>query len=134
MNIIQTSINLIKYDKIKADESLSGKDDLADLARDILANGLINPVVISEDNVLVFGYRRFFACKGLGKKTIAAIKSGLLTTIMEPAKYTRPTNKELGNFALRLRKKGKTWREVSDIMNIPARTLQRYTKECYGDN
>ncbi|MFN2354055.1 MAG: ParB N-terminal domain-containing protein [Desulfopila sp.] len=65
---MKTSIKLIKVDKevrIRYDIG-----DLEPLIDSISKVGLINPIVIDEDNNLVAGYRRLEACKKLGFKEV----------------------------------------------------------------
>src|SRR5690349_14604873 len=40
--------------------------DIDELARDIAANDLVQPIVVTKDRELVAGYRRYQACKQLG--------------------------------------------------------------------
>jgi len=47
--------------------------DIGELAADIQKNGLIQPIVISRDNVLLCGDRRLKACQSLGMVEIDAI-------------------------------------------------------------
>ncbi len=46
--------------------------DLKDLAKSLSEHGLMNPVTITEDKVLISGHRRIEAAKLLGWKTIEA--------------------------------------------------------------
>lgn len=61
---MKTSIKLIKVDKAVRIRSDIG--DLEPLIDSISKVGLINPIVIDEENNLVAGYRRLEACKKLG--------------------------------------------------------------------
>jgi len=65
---MKTSIKLIKVDKAVRIRSDIG--DLEPLIESISNVGLINPIVIDEDNNLVAGYRRLEACKKLGFKEV----------------------------------------------------------------
>lgn len=63
----------IAIDKIVVDEALRIRKEVGNL--DVLQSsiekvGLINPVMIDEDNNLIAGYRRLNACKKLGWKEI----------------------------------------------------------------
>ena len=63
----------IAIDKIVVDEALRIRKEVGNL--DVLQSsiekvGLINPVMIDEDNNLIAGYRRLCACKKLGWKEI----------------------------------------------------------------
>jgi len=57
-------------------EDLGNLDGLAASIRDY---GLIHPIVVDEDNVLVAGQRRVAACKSIGLTTIDARRFGELT-------------------------------------------------------
>jgi len=57
----------VKIEDIVVNERIRKEfGDVSDLARDIDENGLINPITITKDNVLVAGERRLEACKLLG--------------------------------------------------------------------
>lgn len=56
---------IIVKDRIRKDTG-----GMMELINDIKANGLINPVTINTDHVLLAGYRRLTACKALGMKDI----------------------------------------------------------------
>ncbi len=65
----------VAIDKIIVEESLRIRKDIGNL--DVLQSsiekvGLINPVMIDENNKLLAGYRRLSACKNLGWKDIEA--------------------------------------------------------------
>ena len=62
---------IIPIDKIKVGDRIR-KDfgDISELAKDIEANGLINPPVINKDYVLLAGERRLRACRSLRWKQI----------------------------------------------------------------
>ncbi len=65
----------IAIDKIQVNEEIRIRKDTGDLemlGKSIGEVGLINPVLIDEDNNLVSGYRRLSACKNLGWKEIEA--------------------------------------------------------------
>lgn len=47
--------------------------DIASLAEEIKAVGLLNPVTVSSDLRLLAGYRRLEACRSLGWEKIPAI-------------------------------------------------------------
>jgi DNA modification methylase len=48
--------------------------DIDDLAESIREIGLIQPIIITKDNELIAGHRRFLACKKLGFKSISCVK------------------------------------------------------------
>ena len=56
---------IIVKDRIRKDSG-----GMMELINDIKANGLINPVTINTDHVLLAGYRRLTACKALGMTDI----------------------------------------------------------------
>lgn len=56
---------IIVKDRIRKDTG-----GMMELINDIKANGLINPVTINTDHVLLAGYRRLTACKVLGMEDI----------------------------------------------------------------
>ena len=63
----------IDIERIKVDESSRIRQDLGDLAsleKSIQQVGLINPILIDENDSLVAGFRRLSACKKLGFKEI----------------------------------------------------------------
>jgi len=57
------------------------KDNINFLAESISNKGLIQPVIITQKNILVAGHRRLTACKKLGLKTIPCIKKTFLCTL-----------------------------------------------------
>jgi len=64
----------VKIEDIKiADRIRKDYGDLDELARDIAENGLINPPVVTPDNVLIAGERRIRACKMLGWEEIPVV-------------------------------------------------------------
>ena len=58
---------IIVKDRIRKDAG-----GMMELINDIKANGLINPVTVNTDHVLLAGYRRLSACKALGWTDIPA--------------------------------------------------------------
>ena len=56
---------IIVKDRIRKDTG-----GMMELINDIKTNGLINPVTINTDHVLLAGYRRLTACKALGMEDI----------------------------------------------------------------
>ena len=56
---------IIVKDRIRKDSG-----GMMELINDIKANGLINPITINTDHVLLAGYRRLTACKALGMTDI----------------------------------------------------------------
>ena len=63
----------IDIERIKVDETTRIRQDIGDLAsleESIQQVGLINPVLIDENNALVAGFRRLSACRNLGWKEI----------------------------------------------------------------
>ena len=63
----------IDIERIKVDETTRIRQDIGDLAsleESIQQVGLINPVLIDENDALVAGFRRLSACRNLGWKEI----------------------------------------------------------------
>jgi ParB family chromosome partitioning protein len=63
----------IDIERIKVDETSRIRKDIGDLAsleQSIQQVGLINPILIDENDTLVAGFRRLSACKKLGYKEI----------------------------------------------------------------
>ena len=63
----------IDIERIKFDESSRIRKDIGDLAslqQSIQQVGLINPILIDENDTLVAGFRRLSACRNLGWKEI----------------------------------------------------------------
>ncbi len=60
--------NIIIQERIR-----TGASDLDDLKKSIAAVGLIQPVILTNDNVLISGFRRLNACKELGWTHIPVI-------------------------------------------------------------
>lgn len=61
--------------KLIADEgeiSRHPADYIEQLAQDIAANGLLQPIAVTEDNRVIFGHGRYLAVKLLGLKTVRA--------------------------------------------------------------
>ena len=44
--------------------------DVTELALSIDSDGQLQPIIINQDNVIVGGHRRYYACLSLGKTTI----------------------------------------------------------------
>ena len=67
-------VKLVPISEIKVKNRVR-KDlgDIESLVRSIQENGLLQPVVISSDNVLIAGERRLTAMKRLGWKEILAV-------------------------------------------------------------
>jgi ParB family chromosome partitioning protein len=47
-------------------------EEVDELAQNIKQNGLLQPITINQDNIIVAGHRRYYAHKKLGHKTIKA--------------------------------------------------------------
>lgn len=60
--------SIVVNDRIRKDFG-----DIEQLAGDIKTNGLIQPIVVSKDGVLLCGERRLRACKSLGMKEVDAV-------------------------------------------------------------
>ena len=63
----------IDIERIKVDEAARIRKDIGDLAKleeSIRQVGLINPLLVDENNTLVAGFRRLRACRNLGWKEI----------------------------------------------------------------
>ena len=59
----------IDIERIKVDETSRIRKEIGDLAslqQSIQQVGLINPILIDENDILVAGFRRLSACKNLG--------------------------------------------------------------------
>lgn len=57
---------IVIKDRIRKDPSAK----IMDLINDIKKNGLINPITVNTDKVLLAGFRRYLACKAIGMKDI----------------------------------------------------------------
>ncbi len=74
----------IKIDEIKVGKRIRGEaGDLATLKDSIKAIGLINPIIVNENNELLSGYRRYLACKELEMEEIEA---KIVTTLNDKVK------------------------------------------------
>ncbi len=65
----------IPMERITVEEELRIRQepgDIASLEASILKVGLLNPILVDEDNRLVAGYRRLSACRNLGWREIEA--------------------------------------------------------------
>jgi ParB family chromosome partitioning protein len=63
----------IDIERIKVDEASRIRKDIGDLAslqQSIEQVGLINPILVDENDTLVAGFRRLSACKNLGYKEV----------------------------------------------------------------
>lgn len=66
-------IREIEIDKIKVrDRQRKYIGDITPLKKSMKELGLINPIIVSDDNVLIAGYRRLLSAKELGWKKIPA--------------------------------------------------------------
>lgn len=74
------NINDFSYEILLSDIKLGSncRDDdfmaIEELAKDISKVGQLQPVVISSDNILICGFRRYYAIKSLNKEKILAYK------------------------------------------------------------
>jgi len=75
--------------------------DIDELAESIRVNGLIQPVVVTDDNILVAGGRRLAACQKLGLTDIPAVKLGTLT----------PAQREMLELEENIRRLDLSWQE-----------------------
>jgi ParB family chromosome partitioning protein len=80
--IEEIEVYKIRVDSEKRIRKHSGKD-ITKLKKSIQKLGLLHPIIISEDNRLLAGYRRLSAMKELGYKTISAIIKTNLTELDE---------------------------------------------------
>lgn len=71
-NISATNVKEIRLDKINISKRLRdiNKDIIAPLSDSIQKNGLLNPITINQNNVLITGYHRYKACESLNYETI----------------------------------------------------------------
>ena len=67
--------------KILKGRRVFDKDNINFLAESIDNQGLLEPIIITQKNILVAGHRRLTACKQLGLKTIPCIKKTFLCTL-----------------------------------------------------
>ncbi|MCX8095900.1 MAG: ParB N-terminal domain-containing protein [Spirochaetes bacterium] len=66
-------IREIEIDKIKVrDRQRKYIGDITPLKKSMKELGLINPIIVSDDNVLIAGYRRLLSAKELGWNKIPA--------------------------------------------------------------
>lgn len=68
---IKTDDIIVKYRARKDD------GDIAELQDSIERCGLLNPIIIDVDNVLIAGGRRLQACRNIGKETITVCRLGI---------------------------------------------------------
>ena len=66
------SVNISIDDIIVSDRVRTDVQNIGSLAESMQKNGLMNPIVITDKNKLVAGFRRLQAAKSLGWKTIEA--------------------------------------------------------------
>ena len=114
---------IIPIDKIKVGDRIR-KDfgDISELAKDIEANGLINPPVINKDYVLLAGERRLRACRSLRWKQIPV-------TMMDTRDAEHELNIEISENDVR---KEFTKSERVDYMKRLLRIEQAKAKERQG--
>ncbi len=105
-------------------------DDIEGLAKDIKVLGQLQPVLLSKDNRLLAGYRRYNAIKFLGIKEIYAMKlektyDEIGDNLLLQIQYSENENRRnLDNFQLSkvfndLKTHGKNQKEISEIFNKP---------------
>lgn len=102
-------MKLIEIEKIEVNNRMrKAKDSKVDeLADSIKMIGLINPITVTQDNVLVAGYHRYLALKQLGYETTEAHYMDLseldaeLVEIDENLKRNELNDFELGHFLQR---------------------------------
>ena len=71
-NISATNVKEIRLDKINISKRLRSinTDIIAPLSDSIQKNGLLYPITINQNKVLIAGYHRYTACKELNYETI----------------------------------------------------------------
>lgn len=115
------------------------KQDVADLMADIKQNGLLQAIgVRREDNKIIYGNRRFLACKHLGLKTIRAdIYEGVSDTdlmilnLAENIKRRDITFIEIGRIVTLLKEQGLKPSEIAVKLNM---ALSRVTRLLHSYN
>ena len=51
-------------------KDIYGDENVQELADSIRKNGLVNPLIVNQDNVIISGHRRYYACLSLGMKEV----------------------------------------------------------------
>jgi len=69
--------------------------DTDELEKSIEKNGQLQPIIVNQDNFIVGGHRRYFACKKLGKETIKYTR--VSTTKLQLYTYALIENEEREN-------------------------------------
>ena len=119
-------INFLKFDKCKIDEALSS-EDIDDLAEDIDINGLMHPVTIDDDNFVIFGFKRFAACKFiLNKKEINVSKINM-SLVGSSELHVGMTKSDWSHLIKRLRGIY-TDKQIIEITRLSKSTIYRYLK------
>ncbi len=92
--------------RVLPERQRSDMGDIEELAKSIANAGLINPIVVDENNVLIAGERRLRACKALG---MDMIETRLLSNLTE-------IEKELIELEENAKRKNLTWQEHTDAV------------------
>ncbi len=66
--------------------------EVTELASSIQENGQLQPIIINQDNVIVGGHRRYYACLSLGKPTIKYTR--VKTTVQQLFTFSIAENEE----------------------------------------
>lgn len=123
METIEMPIDLVKYDKDRADEIFHRNPNL--LTKNLSAREFSFPVALYEDNRIIAGYFRVVAHYRDNKDIINVMYFHKRIPSLREI-YTR---EELGRSAVKLRNNGYSWKRISLLMRLSIRTLQRYVKK-----
>lgn len=125
----------IDINKIKVVENVRmSKNDssIKALMHSITQNGLKEPIGITKDNVLIYGWRRLTACKKLGWTSIPAViseddteASVMISNMVENVQRRNVTPVELGRLCIKLTKLKLTPGEVAARLDLPPSQVKR---------
>ncbi len=74
----------LEISRIKTrDKPLRNTGDTTTLENSIRKLGLLSPLIVDPDNVLISGYRRLSACAGIGLKSVPVIRVDVPADSME---------------------------------------------------
>jgi ParB family chromosome partitioning protein len=137
-SVIKVSIESIKPDPEQPRKYFS-QEEIDSLAESIKSSGLLQPIVIDDNGVIVMGERRYRAILKLGWKEVPVIKRKYteadrrLAAFSENYARANLTSIEVINYLLDIKDRFKySVRKIAEFTNIPKSTVSLYIKVGQG--
>jgi len=68
------NINISKLKPHPMNKDIYGEEDIKELAEQIKKSNIITNLIVNQDNIIISGHRRYYACLSLGKKELPCEK------------------------------------------------------------